>query len=62
MFIVCCQYSFTPSVPQWNIKQVGRKTFQQAFFFYVQNERLCTEYIIVFSHVNSFPITLSGEI
>jgi hypothetical protein len=30
--------------------------------FYVQNEMLCTKYIIVFSLENSFPIVLSGEI
>ena len=62
MFIVCCQYSFTPSIPQSNTKQVSRKTFERAFFFYVQNERLCTEHFIFVSPVNSFPMTLSGEI
>ena len=61
MFIVCCQYSFTPSIPQSNTKQVSRKTFERAFFFYVQNERLCTEHFIFVSPVNSFPMTLSGE-
>jgi hypothetical protein len=34
------------------------------FFFSLQNDMLCTKYIIVFSHGNScpIPVVLSGEV
>ena len=57
LFIVCCQYSEV-----WQYKR--RRIYLQVvfFLFYLQNEMLCTKYIIVFSLGNSFPIVSSGEV
>jgi hypothetical protein len=44
------------------LSNINADEFISFFFFYVQNEVLCTKLIIVFSLGNNFPIVLSEEV
>jgi hypothetical protein len=49
--IVCCLYGEV-----WQYERL------RIYPFYLQNESLCTNYIIASPTGNSFPIVLSGEV
>ena len=55
--VVCL--SFTVNMARFGT-QMHRCRIYLVFFFYLQNEMLCTKHIIVFSLWNSFPIVLFG--